>query len=120
MGGPGSCRPTHEGAAWAPRSLVEGRARGAGTDATRAPAGLSLSHCTQSGKPVTVIGLWRLTQELTGGPATTHGFRATFRDWAAEQTAFAREVAELALAPSTATIPSKPICVVICSRSVGS
>ena len=55
-------------------------------------------NATQSGKPVTVIGLWRLTQELTGGPATTHGFRATFRDWAAEQTAFAREVAELALA----------------------
>src|SRR5262249_34511444 len=55
-------------------------------------------NATRGGKPVTVIGLWRLTQELTGGAATTHGFRATFRDWAAEQTAFAREVAELALA----------------------
>jgi integrase len=29
---------------------------------------------------------------------TTHGFRSTFRDWAAEQTDFPREVAEAALA----------------------
>ena len=28
---------------------------------------------------------------------TTHGFRSTFRDWAAEQTNFSREVAEMAL-----------------------
>ena len=27
-----------------------------------------------------------------------HGFRSTFRDWAAEQTSFPREVAEMALA----------------------
>src|SRR5262249_10152287 len=29
---------------------------------------------------------------------TVHGFRSTFRDWAAEQTAYSREVAEMALA----------------------
>ena len=29
---------------------------------------------------------------------TVHGFRSTFRDWAAEQTAYPREVAERALA----------------------
>ena len=29
---------------------------------------------------------------------TVHGFRSTFRDWAAEQTAYPREVAEAALA----------------------
>ena len=29
---------------------------------------------------------------------TVHGFRSTFRDWAAEQTNYAREVAEMALA----------------------
>ncbi len=29
---------------------------------------------------------------------TTHGFRSTFRDWAAERTNFPREVAEAALA----------------------
>ena len=30
--------------------------------------------------------------------ATVHGFRSAFRDWAAEETAFPREVAEAALA----------------------
>jgi integrase len=53
---------------------------------------------SRRGKPVTVIALWRLTQELTGGTATTHGFRSTFKDWASEQTAFPREVIEMALA----------------------
>jgi integrase len=32
------------------------------------------------------------------GSITVHGFRSTFRDWAAEQTNFPREVCELALA----------------------
>ena len=31
-------------------------------------------------------------------PAVPHGFRSTFRDWAAERTEFPREVAEAALA----------------------
>jgi integrase len=31
-----------------------------------------------------------------------HSFRRTFRDWAAEQTGFAREVAEMALAHAVA------------------
>jgi integrase len=30
--------------------------------------------------------------------ATAHGFRSSFRDWAAEQTSFPREVCEMALA----------------------
>ena len=32
------------------------------------------------------------------GDLTAHGFRSTFRDWAAEATTFPREVAEAALA----------------------
>ena len=32
------------------------------------------------------------------GDLTAHGFRSTFRDWAAERTNFPREVCELALA----------------------
>jgi integrase len=31
-------------------------------------------------------------------PAVPHGFRSTFRDWCAEKTDYAREVAEMALA----------------------
>lgn len=37
-------------------------------------------------------------------PYTVHGFRSAFRDWVAEQTSFAGEVAEAALAH---TIPNK-------------
>jgi integrase len=33
---------------------------------------------------------------------TTHGFRSSFRDWAAEQTSFPREVAEMSLAHTVA------------------
>ena len=33
-----------------------------------------------------------------GAPYTAHGFRSTFRDWAAEQTGFPGEIAEAALA----------------------
>jgi integrase len=32
--------------------------------------------------------------------ASVHGFRSTFRDWAAERTSFPRELAEMALAHS--------------------
>ena len=35
---------------------------------------------------------------LRGSNITVHGFRSTFRDWAAERTNFPREVAEMALA----------------------
>jgi integrase len=34
----------------------------------------------------------------TATPATTHGFRSTFRDWAGDCTSFPREIAEMALA----------------------
>jgi integrase len=50
------------------------------------------------GKTVTVIALWRLAQELSGGATTVHGLRSSFRDWAGEQTSFAREIIELTLA----------------------
>ena len=39
-----------------------------------------------------------LVRQLIGRRVTVHGFRSSFRDWAAERTTFAREVAEMALA----------------------
>jgi integrase len=36
--------------------------------------------------------------ERMGGKLTIHGFRSTFRDWAAERTAYPSEIAEMALA----------------------
>jgi integrase len=52
----------------------------------------------RAGRPVSVISLWRLAQEVTGGATTVHGLRSSFRDWCAEQTNFPREIAEQALA----------------------
>ena len=49
------------------------------------------------GKPLSDGALLALLRRMTGSDLTTHGFRSTFRDWAAEQTNFPREVAEMAL-----------------------
>jgi integrase len=40
----------------------------------------------------------RVLNGLAGNGETVHGFRSSFRDWAAERTSFPREVAEMALA----------------------
>jgi integrase len=39
-------------------------------------------------------------RRVLAGRATAHGFRSTFRDWAAERTNFPREVVEMCLAHS--------------------
>jgi integrase len=50
-----------------------------------------------AGAPLSNMAMLELLQGIH--PAlTVHGFRSSFRDWAAEQTNFAREVAEAALA----------------------
>jgi integrase len=49
-------------------------------------------------KPIGDVAVWRLLRTMGRGDLTTHGFRSSFRDWAAERTNFPREVAELALA----------------------
>lgn len=49
-----------------------------------------------AGKPMRNASLWMLMQR-TGGEATTHGFRSTFRDWCGE-TGVNRELAERCIA----------------------
>jgi integrase len=44
------------------------------------------------------LALLNVLKRLGRPDITVHGFRATFRTWAAEQTNFPREVAEAALA----------------------
>jgi integrase len=44
------------------------------------------------------MALLMLLRRMGYGSLTVHGFRSTFRDWAAEQTNIANEVAEMALA----------------------
>ena len=39
-----------------------------------------------------------LLRRMGRGDLTAHGFRSTFSDWAAERTAYPREVVEMALA----------------------
>lgn len=49
-------------------------------------------------RPVSDVSLATCIKRHTSTPATTHGFRSTFRDWTGDCTNFAREVAEAALA----------------------
>lgn len=49
-------------------------------------------------KPLSNMALLQLLKRMKRGDLTSHGFRSTFRDWAAERTSFPREVAEMALA----------------------
>jgi integrase len=56
------------------------------------------------GKPLSNMALLMLLRRMDRGDITTHGFRSTFRDWVAEGTTFASEVAEAALAH---TLPNK-------------
>ena len=48
--------------------------------------------------PLSNMALLGVLRRMGRGDVTTHGFRSTFRDWAAEQTAYPREVCEAALA----------------------
>jgi integrase len=50
------------------------------------------------GQGLGATSLFTVLQEMGRGDITVHGFRSTFRDWAAERTNYAREVCEAALA----------------------
>jgi integrase len=51
-----------------------------------------------SGAPLSNMALLMTLGRMNRGNITAHGFRSTFRDWAAECTNFPREVVEMALA----------------------
>jgi integrase len=46
------------------------------------------------------MAMMMLLRRMDRGSLTVHGFRSTFRDWAAEATNYPREIAEKALAHS--------------------
>jgi integrase len=50
------------------------------------------------GKPLSNMAMLNLLGRMGRGDITVHGFRSTFKDWAAERTNFPREVSEMALA----------------------
>jgi integrase len=52
----------------------------------------------RAGRPLSNMALLETLRRMGRGDLTTHGFRSTFRDWAAETTGYPRELAEAALA----------------------
>ena len=50
------------------------------------------------GRPLSNMALLVLLRRMERPDLTTHGFRSSFRDWAAERTSFQNEVVEMALA----------------------
>jgi len=52
------------------------------------------------GDPLSNMAFLMLLRRMKRSDLTAHGFRSTFRDWAAERTGFQREVAEMCLAHS--------------------
>jgi integrase len=50
------------------------------------------------GKPLSNMAMTEVLRRMGRGDITVHGFRSTFRDWAAECTNFPSEVVEMALA----------------------
>jgi integrase len=49
-------------------------------------------------KPLSNMAMLQLLERMKRDDLTVHGFRSTFRDWAAERTNYPREVCEMALA----------------------
>jgi len=62
-----------------------------------APDQLVFASDARAAKPLSDMTLTAILRRA-GLPYTQHGFRSAFRDWAAERTAFPREIAEAALA----------------------
>jgi integrase len=52
----------------------------------------------KAGRPMSNMAMLALLRRMGRGDLTAHGFRSSFRDWAAERTNFPSEVAEMALA----------------------
>jgi integrase len=52
----------------------------------------------RAGKPLSNMAMLKVLERMGRTDLTAHGFRSTFRDWAAERTSYPREVAEMALA----------------------
>ncbi len=64
----------------------------------RAAGGDYVFPGSRRGKPLSNMAMLELLKRIKREDLTVHGFRSTFRDWAAERTNFPREVAEAVLA----------------------
>ena len=66
------------------------------------PSGNYVFPGGRPGKPLSNMAMLALLKRMGRSDLTAHGFRSTFRDWAAESTNYPREVAEAALAHTLA------------------
>ncbi len=73
----------------APRALAIAKAQ---------PEGAYLFPSPKPDAPLSNMAMLELLRRMGRDDLTVHGFRSTFRDWAAESTAYPREVCEMALA----------------------
>ena len=64
------------------------------------PAGTFLFAGGKEKQPLSDMAMLKLLRRMGRSGLTVHGFRSTFRDWAAERTSYPREVCEMALAHS--------------------
>ncbi len=62
------------------------------------PAGPFLFAGGKEKEPLSDMAMLKLLSRMGRKGITVHGFRSTFRDWAAERTSYPREVCEMALA----------------------
>ena len=62
------------------------------------PAGAYLFGGGKEGAPLSNMAMLELLRRMGRDDLTVHGFRSTFRDWAAECTSYPNEVCEMALA----------------------
>ena len=62
------------------------------------PEGKYLFSGGKEGAPLSNMAMLELLKRMGRGDLTVHGFRSTFRDWAAECTSYPGEVCEMALA----------------------
>jgi integrase len=60
--------------------------------------GSFLLNGLRPGRPLSNMAMLKLLVRMDRSDLTVHGFRSTFRDWAAEHTTFPNEVVEMALA----------------------
>jgi integrase len=67
-------------------------------DRMKGQGGDFIFHGGKAGRGLSNMALLKVLERAGYPDLTAHGFRSTFRDWAAERTYFPREVAEMALA----------------------
>ena len=94
----GPSRPADEGRQGTPRAAVEGGARVLRSMALLRTDRGPVFPGQKLQRPMTDMSLTRPLKRMGRGDLTAHGFRSTFRDWAAEATGHPNHVVEQALA----------------------